>query len=91
MFFNQTSKVRKGIPILKDLPWWFFGLRYIFGYDDTILNKKELVILIKTSLIPTIKERLGEPYSKTPLKDELQLQRDKLKEYQSINTPNKDQ
>ena len=91
MFFNQTSKVRKGIPILKDLPWWFFGLRYIFGYDDTILNKKELVILIKTSLIPTIKERLSEPFSKSPLKDELQLQRDKLKEYQSNNTPNKDQ
>lgn len=91
MFFNQSTKVRDGIPILKDLPWWFFGLRYIFGYDDTILNKKELVILIKATLIPTIKERLAEPFSKSPLKDELQLQREKLKEYQTNNTTNKDQ
>jgi len=26
--------VRQGVPLLKDLPWWVFGLRYIFGYDS---------------------------------------------------------
>ena len=68
MYIDQITKTRNGIPFLKDLPWWFFGLRYIFGYDDNLLVKKELVILIKASLVPTIKERLSGPQSATPLK-----------------------
>jgi general secretion pathway protein D len=83
LFFNQTTKQRNGIPFLKDLPWWFFGLRYIFGYDDNIVNKKELVILIKADLVPSIQQRLATPQSTTPLKDELQLDREKIKNYQS--------
>lgn len=90
MFFNQTTKVRRGIPFLKDLPWWFFGLRYIFGYNDTIVNKKELVILIKANLIPTIKQRLAEPFSKTPLNNELELQRGQLKKYEKDFSTKKD-
>lgn len=90
MFFNQSTKVRQGVPILKDLPWWFFGLRYIFGYTDTITNKKELVILIKATLIPTIQQRVKEPFTKTPLKDELEIQRNQLKKYETNSSPNND-
>lgn len=92
MFFDQTTKNRQGIPILKDLPWWFFGLRYIFGYDDNITSKKELVILIKANLIPTLKERLAGERSANPLKDELQQERERMKNYQQQNQPqSKDQ
>ncbi len=91
MFFNQSSKVRRGVPFLKDLPWWFFGLRYIFGYTDTIVNKKELVILIKATLIPTIQQRVNEPFTKTPLKDELEFQRHQLNKYEKNSSPNNDQ
>jgi type IV pilus assembly protein PilQ len=83
LFFNQTSKVRAGVPFLKDLPWWFFGLRYIFGYEDNIVNKKELVILIKADLVPSIQQRLAEPQTTTPLKDEIQLERERIKHLQS--------
>jgi type IV pilus assembly protein PilQ len=91
MYINQTTKTRNGIPLLKDLPWWFFGLRYIFGYDDNLLVKKELVILIKATLVPTIKERLSGQQSVAPLKDELQQQREKIKYYQLNQQQSKDQ
>ena len=82
MYIDQTTKVRTGIPFLKDLPWWFFGLRYIFGSDQNQVSKKELVILIRASLVPTLKERLAEPSEENLLRKELQNERNQLKHYQ---------
>lgn len=48
---------RGGIPILKDLPWWVFGLRYIFGYSKTSYTEKELVIFIKAEIMEPILQR----------------------------------
>jgi len=81
LFVNEDSKVRTGVPFLKDLPWWFFGLRYIFGSDQTTTTKKELVILLKADLIPTLKERLAGIHPENPLKDELLKQRQRMKIY----------
>ena len=61
LFVNEETIVRNGIPFLKDLPWWVFGIRYLTGSDQTIARKKELVILLKTELLPTLKERLENP------------------------------
>lgn len=58
LFINEEINVRQGIPFLKDLPWWFFGLRYLTGYDKKQVTKKEVVILLQVELVPTIKERL---------------------------------
>ena len=33
LYNNETTTVRTGVPFLKDLPWYVFGLRYLFGYD----------------------------------------------------------
>ena len=81
LFVNEDQKIRSGIPFLKDLPWWFFGLRYIFGSDQITTTKRELVILLKTELIPTLKERFAGVRSETPLKDELLKQRQQIKFY----------
>jgi len=27
MYSNDNEVVREGVPLLKDLPWWVFGLR----------------------------------------------------------------
>jgi type IV pilus assembly protein PilQ len=35
LYSNEDNVTREGIPFLKDLPWWVFGLRYIFGYDKS--------------------------------------------------------
>lgn len=86
LYENDQTKIRNGIPFLKDLPWWFFGLRYIFGSDDIITTKKELVISIKAELIPTLKERLTGINNSNPVKDEIKRYRDKLKIYQFNET-----
>lgn len=57
LYVNEENVTREGIPLLKDLPWWFFGLRYIFGYDASRLARKELIVLIKAELVPTMEER----------------------------------
>jgi len=43
--------------LLKDLPWWFFGLKYVFGFESKSMVKKELLILIRAELLPTLEDR----------------------------------
>lgn len=77
LFVNEESVARNGIPFLRDLPWWVFGIRYLTGSDETITRKKELVILIKTELVPTLQERLDNPV-KNPLNSEISNQKAEL-------------
>jgi type IV pilus assembly protein PilQ len=58
LYNSENDVVRQGIPFLKDLPWYIFGLRYLFGYNREETIKKELVILIKAELVPTLQERI---------------------------------
>ncbi len=81
LFVTEQTTTRNGIPFLKDLPWWVFGIRYLTGSDQTVDAKKELVILLKTEILPTLKERLENPI-KNPLSTELSKQRERVKYYQ---------
>lgn len=58
LYDNQETNVRRGIPILKDLPWWVLGIKYLAGYDSKQLLKKEVIILIKADIVPPLKERI---------------------------------
>jgi len=58
LYNNDISTVRAGVPFLKDLPWYVFGLRYLFGYNSESISKKELIILLKAELVPTLQERI---------------------------------
>ncbi|MBN1350197.1 type II and III secretion system protein [candidate division KSB1 bacterium] len=58
LFSNEIATVRKGVPILKDMPWWFMGLRFVFGYNSQQITKKELIILIKARIVPSLVSRL---------------------------------
>lgn len=53
---TQTTN-RSGIPFLKDLPWWVFGLRYIFGADQVNSIKQELIVIIDAKLEQTAEMR----------------------------------
>jgi general secretion pathway protein D len=90
LFITDQTKVRTGIPFLKDLPWWFFGLRYIFGSDNIQNEKRELVILIKAEILPTLKERLENPQATDPLKDEILKNKDKIQYYRFNESTNND-
>jgi hypothetical protein len=74
LYSNEVNTTREGIPLLKDLPWWVFGLRYIFGYDNASVVQKELVILFKAEVVPSIDDRLKD------LAKDKNVMRDKLKE-----------
>ncbi len=75
LYVNEEAETREGIPLLKDLPWWFFGLRYLFGYNTLNVIKKELLIVIKAELVPTLEERL---VRKSLKKNERFLQKAKM-------------
>ncbi|MEA3287920.1 MAG: hypothetical protein U9Q77_11190 [Candidatus Marinimicrobia bacterium] len=64
LFSEETVEIRKGIPILKDLPWWVFGIKYFTGFNSHDIIEKELVIIIKAKLVPTLSDRLERRHAK---------------------------
>lgn len=59
LYRTEESQVRRGVPILKDLPPWFFGLRYLFGYNSNDYIENELIILVQAEMEQTLEERLA--------------------------------
>jgi general secretion pathway protein D len=83
LYINDEEFVRSGIPFLKDLPWWVFGIRYLTGSDQKIITKKEVVILLKADLLNTLEQRFTLKNQQKDLikeklkKDELDLESNK--------------
>jgi type IV pilus assembly protein PilQ len=63
LFDTDETTVRSGIPILKDLPWWVFGIRYLTGYNTVEKKERELIITIKAEILDSALERLQESRS----------------------------
>ncbi|MEW6506353.1 MAG: hypothetical protein AB1432_01270 [Bacteroidota bacterium] len=80
--FEQTT-VRRGIPILKDLPWWVLGIRYLAGYDSKEVAKKEIIMLIKAEILPSLKERVSRQKESDILKKQLQENSEALEKIKS--------
>lgn len=59
LYRTEENKVRRGVPILKDLPPWFFGLRYLFGYNSNDYVENELIIIVQAKLEESLEERLA--------------------------------
>jgi general secretion pathway protein D len=72
MYSNEEITTRQGVPLLKDLPWWVFGLRYIFGYESKKITKRELIVLLKAEILPSLEDRVIKPAVKDNLKDTMQ-------------------
>lgn len=60
LYTYDKASIRSGVPFLKDLPWWFFGLRYLFGFESDSDIRKELVILMRADLLPSLEERVAQ-------------------------------
>jgi type II secretory pathway component GspD/PulD (secretin) len=54
----------------------------IFGSDQKIVNKKELVILLKAEIVPTIKERSENPTAKNLIQEQFNENKRQIKFYQ---------
>jgi len=57
LYDTDEIRLRSGIPILKDLPWWVFGIRYLTGYYKYERKERELVIIMKVQIVPNALER----------------------------------
>lgn len=57
LYDTDETRVRSGIPILKDLPWWVFGIRYLTGYYKYEKKERELLIVIKVEIVDSVLDR----------------------------------
>jgi type IV pilus assembly protein PilQ len=58
LFDADETVIRAGVPVLKDLPWWVFGIRYLTGYDSTEKKERELIITIQAEIVDSALERM---------------------------------
>ena len=63
LFINDEKTERTGVPFLKDLPWWVFGLRYIFGSDNISVDKERTCDTYKSRIDPYAERKTGWPTS----------------------------
>ncbi|MDZ4182140.1 MAG: type II and III secretion system protein, partial [Candidatus Cloacimonadaceae bacterium] len=57
LYDTDEIRLRSGIPILKDLPWWVFGIRYLTGYNKYEKKERELIIIMKVEIVENALER----------------------------------
>ncbi len=82
LFTKEKTIVRSGVPILKDLPWWVLGIRYLTGYDKTESNEKEMIIILKAEIMDiAINRKIADKIS---LKNQIELARLKFNEDQTL-------
>lgn len=67
LYSTDETISRRGIPILKDLPWWVFGIRYLTGVTQTVAVQNELVILLQAKLVNTLRVRNMRPFEQNLL------------------------
>ena len=80
LYSTDESVSRRGVPILKDLPWWFFGLRYIFGFEQKTVTQKELLIVLQAELLDPLRQRARNPnYERDMLRERRDNVRDALR------------
>jgi hypothetical protein len=69
LYSTEESITRRGIPVLKDLPPWFFGLRYVFGYEQVTTAQKELLIVLQARVVDPIRVRAQRPIERNLLEE----------------------
>ena len=60
LYDTEVTKERTGIPILKDLPWWMLGIRYLTGYNKYETIEREMIVILKAEIIKPIEQRREE-------------------------------
>ena len=74
LYATTETETREGIPFLKDLPPWFFGLRYLFGSESKFKQKNELIVLLKAELVQPIRYRISTKETREELLREKRIQ-----------------
>ncbi len=90
LYSSSQTTHREGIPVLKDLPWWVLGIRYLTGSDQITVQTKELIIVIKATILPTLRQRFETlqtrgPQPRRSLEQELKQLEERIKRYDPQN------
>lgn len=80
LYDTDETVTRVGIPILKDLPWWVLGIRYLTGSNRHETNVREMIVIIKAEISKSIGER-----KKEALSTQQQLEDNRLKNQNAID------
>ena len=62
LYTTDESISRRGIPFLKDLPWWFFGIKYLVSVENKTTIQRELVIILRAKLVDPLLDRNNRPF-----------------------------
>ncbi len=81
LYSTRESIARKGIPLLKDLPWWFFGLRYIFGRTQRTITQTELLIVLQVRILDPLTARARRPLERNLLERSRRELRERLERF----------
>ncbi len=84
LFTTEIQTSRAGIPILKDLPWWVLGIRYLTGYELEAEVKKEVIITLKVEILPSLEERIAQE-KENIIKRALEENTEYLEQYKTQN------
>ncbi len=84
LYDTEDTRERGGIPLLKDLPWWVFGIRFLTGYDKITKTEKEMVIIIKAEIVGSAKDRMVIGNSSSPEKEKVFNYMDSIQEIPQI-------
>jgi len=76
LYSTERNVTRGGIPLLKDLPAWFFGLRYLFGYEEVNTVQTELMIVLQAEVLEPLEDRADEALPE----ELLQKRRERIRE-----------
>lgn len=58
LYGQEVTTTQSGVPLLKNLPPWFFGLRYLFGFESRRVSKTELIVLLEVEIVPSVRQRV---------------------------------
>ncbi|MFT4603954.1 MAG: hypothetical protein ACI9W4_000672 [Rhodothermales bacterium] len=76
LYSTDESVSRRGVPFLKDLPGWFFGLKYLFSRSQTTVSQKELLMVLQADIVEPLLTRSARPYQQ----DILERRREQVQE-----------
>ena len=81
LYSSDITTNRRGIPILKDLPPWFFGLRYIFGRETKTIARRELMIALQAEVLDSLPRRARRSLPDQVLDDRRRRVEERLRQF----------
>jgi type II/III secretion system protein len=76
LYSTDETESRRGVPILKDLPGWFFGIKYLFSRSQTTVTRKELLMVLQADIVEPLITRINQPLQD----DILNIRREQVQE-----------